>query len=172
MIGWCSPEFAWRQKCLLGKSLNCSLWCRFACQFWLAISQNVCQYFYWIYLTLILELSFFRYLPIMNVTVKKLYYGYLLPNGTICEMRNIVPVMKEQALSLLWWESKSWNISRRKKDIVTPVIIVQRQLEIEIIYRNVIQFWPNMPVFIKWIPHILCLWRNLALLQKEWKKKV
>lgn len=116
--------------------------------------------------------TLFRYLPIMNVTVKKLYYGYLLPNGTICEMRNIVPVMKEQALSLLWWESKSWNISRRKKDIVTPVIIVQRQLEIQIICRNVIQFWPNMPVFIKWIPHILCLWRNLALLQKEWKKKV
>lgn len=55
-------------------------------QFWLTISQKVCPYFYWVYLTLILVLSSFRYFVIANITDNlKFYYGYLLPNGSIRE---------------------------------------------------------------------------------------
>lgn len=135
---WCSPEFACSQKRLLVKKLKLL----YLVQVCMSILGNHFSKSMSIFLvntsytySSMLFLQIFSY---CNVTANlKAYHGYLLPNSIICEMRNFIPVMKEKTFNLLQWEIKSLNTIRRKKDIVVPVFIVQKQLDKGIICRNV-----------------------------------
>lgn len=142
---WCSPEFACSLKWLLVKKLKL-LYLVQICMLVLVnhFSKNMSIFLTYIFLYMSIHLTpilvpySFRYSPTTIVTLNlKPYHRYLLPNNIICEMRNFIPVMKKKTFNLLWWEIKSLNISRRKKNIVVPVFIVQRQLDKRIICRNV-----------------------------------